>query len=179
MLLPPAAATDGRRRGVTVQNAKDSFYVALRDRLTSLSPTRTVVIRDAVRPAILAAENELEGCKNNLLDAFVLDWKEIEIDSSEPLPLLTMSCVVRYRTRGTSELSGLDRGRVLTEMDSELSSILEPRFAVKKNFVMAPAIATRTNLFWSAPEFGALTSASGQLAREVALKIFALQEDGH
>ena len=42
----------------SMQNAKDSFYMALRTRLASINPERTVLLRGTVRPAILVEEAE-------------------------------------------------------------------------------------------------------------------------
>ena len=39
-----------------MQNAKDSFYMALRTRLTTINPGRTILLRGAVRPGILVEE---------------------------------------------------------------------------------------------------------------------------
>ena len=41
-----------------MQNAKDSFYMALRTRLTAINPERTILLRGAVRPGILVEEAE-------------------------------------------------------------------------------------------------------------------------
>ena len=41
-----------------MQNAKDSFYMALRTRLAALNPDRTVLLRGTVRPGILVEEAE-------------------------------------------------------------------------------------------------------------------------
>ena len=41
-----------------MQNAKDSFYMALRGRLTTINPERTVLLRGTVRPGILVEEAE-------------------------------------------------------------------------------------------------------------------------
>ena len=41
-----------------MQNAKDSFYMALRTRLTTINPERTILVRGAVRPGILVEEAE-------------------------------------------------------------------------------------------------------------------------
>lgn len=67
-----------------MQNAKDTFYLTLRDRLAALNPGRTVQVRGALRPAIVVAENELEQDDAALLEAFVLTWKITTIDSTEP-----------------------------------------------------------------------------------------------
>jgi len=41
-----------------MQNAKDSFYVALRARLVGINPERTILLRAVVRPGILVEEAE-------------------------------------------------------------------------------------------------------------------------
>lgn len=41
------------------QNAKDTFYVTLRDRLAARNADRTVVVRGATRPAVVVEENEM------------------------------------------------------------------------------------------------------------------------
>lgn len=41
-----------------MQNAKDSFYMALRTRLATINPERTVLLRGTVRPGILVEEAE-------------------------------------------------------------------------------------------------------------------------
>ena len=42
-----------------MKNAKDTFYVALRDRLAAVNPARTFVLRGVVRPGIMVVENEM------------------------------------------------------------------------------------------------------------------------
>ncbi len=41
-----------------MQFAKDSFYIALRDRLAVLNPARTVYLDGVTRPAVIVAENQ-------------------------------------------------------------------------------------------------------------------------
>ena len=41
-----------------MKKARDSFYVALRDRLQVLNPSRQVLIRGVWRPGVLVEENE-------------------------------------------------------------------------------------------------------------------------
>jgi hypothetical protein len=160
-----------------MQNAKDTFYITLRDRLTVFNPSRTIVLRGAVRPAMVVAENELVAAVIPV-EAFVLSWADIAIDSSEPLPLHSMLCDIAYTTRGTTELLGMDRGRVLDAMDGELRSMLQPASAVKQDFGATPAAVSGTNIFWSAPRFGAVVAKDGQLARRAQVSVFALQEAG-
>ena len=52
-----------------MQNIKDSFFIAIRDRLAALNPQRTVTIQGGSRPAILVIENEISAaaCLRGLL----------------------------------------------------------------------------------------------------------------
>ena len=160
-----------------MQNAKDTFYITLRDRLAALNPSRTIVVRGAVRPAVFVAENELAAAVNPL-EAFVLTWSGVTIDPSEPLPLHMMLCSISYATRGTTEALGMDRGRVLDAMDRELRTMLQPACVAKQDFDASPTETLCTNLFWSEPDPGGATAADGQIARTVHVSVFALQEAG-
>ena len=62
-----------------MQNAKDSFYMALRTRLAALNPERTILLRGAVRPGILVEEAEapFASCPS---DVFVLRWLGLGVD---------------------------------------------------------------------------------------------------
>jgi hypothetical protein len=56
-----------------MQNAKDSFYMALRARLIAINPERTILLRGAMRPGILAEEAEAPFSQLPD-DVFVLRW---------------------------------------------------------------------------------------------------------
>ena len=56
-----------------MQNAKDSFYMALRTRLAAINPERTILLRGAVRPGILVEEAEAPFSQLPN-DVFVLRW---------------------------------------------------------------------------------------------------------
>ena len=57
-----------------MQFAKDSFYIALRDRLAVVNPARTVAINGTVRPAVLVAENEPVSAASLLPNVFQVTW---------------------------------------------------------------------------------------------------------
>ena len=57
-----------------MQFAKDSFYMALRDRLASLNPQRTVTVNGVSRPAVIVAENEVVVPVEPLPDTFYIEW---------------------------------------------------------------------------------------------------------
>ena len=161
-----------------MQNAKDTFYLLLRDRLAALNSERTVVLRAAVRPAVIAVENELDGEGSEPRDAFLLRWTAHATDASEPLPLDSARCVIRYTTHGTPELSGMDRGRVLDAMDGELAAMLQPGVAPKQSFTLDSPVTMATSIFWSAPEWSAVESKPGWLSRTVSVTVFSLREAG-
>ena len=161
-----------------MQNAKDTFYLTLRDRLAALNPSRTVQVRGAVRTAVVVAENELEQTNATLVEAFVLTWQATAIDTTEPLPLCSAMCEIAYATRGTPELAGMDRGRVLHAMDRELQSMLQPSAVPKQRFDVSPAVAMATEIFWSAATFSAATVDVDRIRRTATVTLFALQEAG-
>ena len=157
-----------------MQSAKDTFLLAMRDRLAVVNPARTVVVRGAVRPAVLAGENELVG--DAPVDCFALHWTEDVRDLTEPLPLHAMRCEIHYSTRGTGELAGMDRGRVLSAMDAELLQMLRPRWSVKTNYGVTPAVALGTCVFWSHAALGAAIAAQDALQRVAVVTVFAMEE---
>ena len=62
-----------------MQNAKDSFYMALRTRLAAINPERTILLRGAVRPGILVEEAEAPFSQLPN-DVFVLRWLGLGVD---------------------------------------------------------------------------------------------------
>src|SRR5216683_1466497 len=91
-----------------MQNARDTFYVTLRDRLAAVNPTRTMVLRGVTRPGVLVEENELASAYQPV-DAFSLRWTGLSVDAKGSLPLVTMVCEVRYATDGNSGNGGMER----------------------------------------------------------------------
>ena len=86
-----------------MQFAKDSFYVALRDRLAALDPARTVVVAGRMRPAVLVDENEPANSALPLPNAFHLAWGIPEIvkgAESARRPLMKIDCTIAYRIAG-------------------------------------------------------------------------------
>src|SRR5579863_1133377 len=108
-----------------MQNAKDSFYMALRNRLAALNPERTILIRGAVRPGIVV--EEAEASFNQLpTDVFVVRWLGHGVDVDLDSTMVVEECEVLYQRCGCQTFGGFDRGRALSEMDVELLSILQP-----------------------------------------------------
>ncbi len=161
-----------------MQSAKDSFYIALRDRLAAVNPYRTIAVRGALRPAIVVPENELDCEAADPLETFLIFWEDEVVDTTEALPLHTMPSQIRYTTQGTKELTGMDRGRVLAAMDRELLAMLQPQTAAKQDFRSTPATVMQTVIFWSTAKFGAAVVKDGQISRTVTVSVFSHQEAG-
>lgn len=160
-----------------MQNAKDTFYMTLRSRLTTVNPARTMTLRAVTRPGILVADAE-PPMAQPLLDAFALSWTGLRADLQLPAILAQMTCEIQYCTAGTQGNAGLDRGRALQEMDYEMLRLLYPYSAQKMNYTQNPAAAMETLVFWSEPEFGPVTTVRDRLSRQVKVTVFAYQEQG-
>lgn len=138
-----------------MQFAKDSFYIALRDRLAVLNPARTVYLDGVTRPAVIVAENQPSTPSVSLPDAFYLQWgavREIKNAQRAPRPLLAFDCQIVYRTIGTEGNSSVDRGRVLATLDLELLEISSPTETVKRDYTQATPPDLGTKVFWTRPQ---------------------------
>ena len=160
-----------------MQNAKDTFYITLRNRLATLKPTRTITLRGITRPGILVEDAEAPMAQM-LLDAFTLRWTKLDTDEQLPSILAQMACEIHYATAGTPSNSGLDRGRALEAMDDELIQILCPASTIKCNYTQTPAVQMNTMIFWSQTTFGPATPVRERLERIATVNVFAFQEQG-
>lgn len=162
-----------------MQNAKDTFYMTLQARLAAVNPSRTMVVRGVTRPAVLVKENELPSDAVPV-DAFRLRWTGLKLDAQAALPLVTMSCEIRYATDGNAGNGGMDRGRLLAAMDAELSSALAttPRCAVKTSYATAPPTILATNIFWGEATFAPALATDERLERVATIEVFCCQEAG-
>lgn len=162
-----------------MQNAKDTFYVTLRDRLAVANPQRTIVVRGISRPGLLVEENELA---TTFLpsDAFSMRWTETSVDVQGPLPLVALTCEFQYTTDGGSEVTGLDRGRKLSAMDGELLDALRmaPRHIVKMNYTSASPTPMGTDLFWGDLTFTPVEISGDSLGRRATIQVFSYREEG-
>lgn len=158
-----------------MQNAKDSFYMALRARLASVNPERVCLIRGAVRPGILV--EEAEASFNQLpTDVFVLRWTSAGVDLDLASPMVSAVCEILYTTAGTQNFGGLDRGRALSTMDEELLSILQPFETQKFNYTTTPAAPMLTQVFWDGPSFAPVVTTRDRLSRVATVLVYSYQE---
>jgi hypothetical protein len=164
-----------------MQNAKDTFYLTLQQRLTALNPARTTVIRGQRRPGTLVTENEMPTAQIPL-DTFRLAWTACTIDRTGTLPLVTLQCEIRYATDGTHAAAGMDRGRALAQMDAELASALAqspqstPKLDCTQTDSGAAPTAMQTSIFWSVPIFAPAKATAERLERTATVDVFAYQE---
>lgn len=160
-----------------MQNAKDSFYMALRTRLTAINPERTVLVRGAVRPGILVEEAEAPFSQFPN-EVFVLRWLGLAMDTDLPSVMAAAECEVLYQTCGTQAFGGLDRGRILSQMDSELAAILIPYCTPKLNYTTSPPTTMLTRVFWDEPAIAPIVAQRDRLSRSVKVMIYSYQEQG-
>ncbi|HTW46435.1 MAG TPA: hypothetical protein VMD92_00730 [Acidobacteriaceae bacterium] len=158
-----------------MQNAKDTFYLTLRNRLAIVNPARTMILRSVTRPGILVEDAEAFTAQPQL-DAFTLRWTGLSADLHLPSILAQMTCEIRYTTAGTQANAGLDRGRALEKMDYELLRLLYPYSAQKMNCTQNPAVSMSTLVFWSEPDFSPAVTDHDRLSRIAKVTVFAFQE---
>ena len=160
-----------------MQNAKDSFYVALRTRLVAINPSRTILLRGAARPGILVedAEAPFDQLPN---DVFILRWLGLAADMDLASTMAAEDCEITYQTCGTQSFGGLDRGRALSAMDEEMMAMIQPFYTPKLNFTAQPPSAMLTQVFWDEPAFSPIAISRDRLARTAKVAVYSYQEQG-
>ena len=161
-----------------MQFAKDSFYIALRDRLAAVNPARTVVVEGRMRPAVLVDENEPANSAPPPPNAFHLTWgipEYVKGTESARRPLMKVDCRFFY-CAGGAQPGAVDRGRVLTALDSDLLQLVSPPRTPKCDCAHTPPVSLGTTVYWGLPEFGDIESAHDELKRQARLTVFFFPE---
>lgn len=160
-----------------MKKARDSFYVALRDRLQVLNPARQVMIRGVWRPGVLVEENETFGptMPDNV---FVLRWTKATVDREHALPRAEQVCEVQYQTAGTASAGGMDRGALLTAMDTELLAILQPQRAQKFDYSTSSPNQMGTSVFWGNTVLGPVMRERDRVVRKAEITVVSFEEAG-
>ena len=135
-----------------MQAAKDSFYMALRGRLAALNAARTMVIDGVTVPAIVVRENVEPRFGEAQAGAFYVDFGEILIAESTR-PMLGIDCHIWYGSEGSGG-TGVDRGRVLAEMDGELLGMCDPPHTAMFDYSQTPIADLGSGIFWTVPVMG-------------------------
>jgi hypothetical protein len=160
-----------------MQNAKDSFYMALRSRLAMTNPQRTVLVRGALRPGILV--EEAEGPFSQLpTDVFILRWLGLGFETDLDSMLVAEECEIVYQTCGSGSFGGLDRGRFMTAMDRELMNMVQPCCTPKLCFTATPPASLKTQVFWDDPIFSPVVTQKDRLSRSAKIMVYSYQEQG-
>jgi len=137
-----------------MQFAKDSFFLALQQRLASLNPARTVTLNGATVPAVVVVENLPPMFAEPLPNTFYVEWGAADVIDGHAgnSPLMSLDVVISYYTLGTVE-SMVDRGRVLGQLDSELLAICQPPNTEKFDYTQSPSADLGTKVFWGSPSY--------------------------
>ncbi|HEY7352924.1 MAG TPA: hypothetical protein VH596_09190 [Terriglobales bacterium] len=138
-----------------MQFTKDTFYITLRDRLAALNPSRVITLNGVTRAALVVAENEAVIPVKPLPDTFYLEWGAASVVPQQvgARAIFSLECLISYHTFGTAE-SGVDRGRTLAALDTELITICQPANTSKLDYTQTPPATLGSNIFWSAPQLG-------------------------
>jgi hypothetical protein len=160
-----------------MQNAKDSFYIALRTRLAVVNPERMILLRGSLRPGILMEEAEAPFTQLPN-DVFVVRWLGLGADLDLSSAMTAQECEIVYQTCGTQAFGGLDRGRALSEMDEELIAMLQPFCTPKLNYAVQPAATMSTQVFWDEPVFTPVVTVRDRLNRSAKVVVYSYQEQG-
>lgn len=138
-----------------MQFAKDSFFMALQERLASLNPARTVTINGTTVPAVLVVENLPPSFVEPQANTFYIEWGEADVagGNAGSGALMNLDAVISYYSVGSVQ-SMVDRGRLLAQLDDELLSICQPTNTEKRDYTQSPSADLGTRVFWSQPAFG-------------------------
>ena len=142
-----------------MQFAKDSFFIAVQQRLAGLNPARTVTINGATVPAVLVVENLPPASAEPQPNTFYIEWGKAAVVDGHAgnAALMRLECVISYYTLGTVQ-SMVDRGRVLGQLDEELLGICQPPNTEKYDYTQSPSADLGTSVFWNQPAFEEATT---------------------
>jgi hypothetical protein len=142
-----------------MQFAKDSFFLALQQRLAGLNPARTVTINGTTVPGVVVVENLPPAAVEPQPNAFYIEWGTAEVIDGHAgnSALMSLDCVISYYTLGTTQ-SMVDRGRLLGQLDDELLGICQPTSTEKYDYTQSPPADLGTSVFWNQPTFEEATT---------------------
>ncbi len=157
-----------------MQAAKDTFFRTLQTRLAGVNPARNITVDGVVRPAILVVENEQYPPPKLFFHTFYIHWlgaPAVRGFRRTLAPRYELSAQIEYFVQGTSPLKRpfADRGRLMAQLDRELTEILFPGFAEKRNHSVTPAASLGSTLHWTwTPDFRSVAESEGSVLRRLA-----------
>jgi hypothetical protein len=139
-----------------MQFAKDSFFLAVRERLAGLNPKRVVTLDGTTIPAVVVTENLPPTFAEPQPNTFYIEWGAANVvpGNSSTRELMSLEVVVSYYTSGTVR-SMVDRGRMLAQLDDELLRMCRPANVEKMDYTTSPTVDLGTRVFWNQPSFAA------------------------
>jgi len=66
----------------------------------------------------------------------------------------------------------------MSQMDEEVTAMLQPFHTPKLNYTATPPAAMLTQVFWDEPGFSALTVERDRLSRSANVMLYSYQEQG-
>src|SRR5437588_8900966 len=121
-----------------MQFAKDSFFLAVRERLAGLNPARVITVNGATVPAVVVVENLPPSYAEAQPNALYIEWGAAG-QVSGPAgsgALMSLEVLISYYSLG-SVASMVDRGRVLGQLEGELLSICQPPNTEKRDYTQS------------------------------------------
>jgi hypothetical protein len=142
-----------------MQFAKDSFFLALQQRLAGLNPARTITLNGATVAAVVVVENLPPSSAEPQPNTFYIEWGTAKVvdGNAGDGALMSLACAISYYTLGTVA-SMVDRGRVLGQLDNELLGICQPPNTEKMDYTQSPSADLGTSVFWGQPLFQEATA---------------------
>lgn len=159
-----------------MQSTKDSFYIALRDRLVQVDPNRTITLDGATRPAIAVIENEPPTGAPPLCDTFYLHWGNAKPAADFAGGLMAMECAISYCTKGSMQNGSLDRGRDLATLDNDLLAICTPAQTAKNDYSSGSPAGLGSTIFWTEPMLNSAKNTAPYVGREITITVFFYPE---
>ncbi len=172
-----------------MQFAKDSFFIALRDRLAVLNPARTIALDGQTRPAVVALENEPvtaadpaavtdpqtipSGDRPRVANAFYLTWGAARVVApTGTQPILALDCAVSFAAAGAPDAAGQERGRTFGQLAVELLQICSPASTPKCDYTGDTPADLGTRICWTPPRFAAPQAVAAELRGSALLTLF-------
>ena len=87
-------------------------------------------------------------------NAFYLGWSAAQLASGESeakRPLVALACHITYGSSGTLD-GGVNRGREMGALDSELFAICSPAKTSKRDLTQTPAVDLGSYVIWTKPQ---------------------------
>ena len=160
-----------------MQFAKDTFLIALQQRLAEINPQRTTTLGAATMPAVVATENQPHTATALLPEVFYLSWGTAGIAAggeNAVCPLMKMEAQISYSACGSD--AGADRGQRLGALDTELLRMCAPASITKCEYGKTPAVILSTSVFWGEPKLDTIVDKNGLISRNAQVEVFFFPE---